>query len=54
MSVSEVAPRGEIKLPGFSVSVSRAELGKAMGSVRPGAHKGANTKGFRGKAGKDI
>lgn len=54
MSVSEMAPRGEIELPGLSVSTSRTELGKAMSSVRPGAHKGAKSNGFRGKAWKDI
>jgi hypothetical protein len=49
-----MAPRGKVKLPGFSISSSRTELGEAMSSVRPGAHKRAKSKGFRGKAGKDI
>jgi len=52
--VSKMAPRGKLKLCGISVSVSRAELSKAVGSVWPGMHKGANSNGFRGNAGKDI
>jgi hypothetical protein len=54
MGVSEVAPRGKPKLCGVSISTSRAELSKVVGSVRPGAHKGAAGNGFRGNAGKDI
>ena len=46
--------RGEVELPELPVSTSRTELGKTMSSVRPGAHKGAKRKGFRGKAWKDI
>jgi hypothetical protein len=54
MGVSEVAPRGEPELCGVSVSASRVELSKAMSSVWPGAHKGANSNGFWGDVGKDI
>ena len=32
----------------------RAELHKAVGSVWPRAHKGADSDGFRGNMGKDI
>jgi hypothetical protein len=54
MGVSEVAPRGKPKLCGVSISTSRAELSKAVGSVQPGAHKGAAGNGFRDNVGKDI
>jgi hypothetical protein len=54
MGMSEVAPRGKPKLCGVSISASRAELSKAVSSVRPGAHKGAKGNRFRGNAGKDI
>jgi len=52
--MSKVAPRGKPKLCGISVSASRVELSKAMGSVGPGAHEGAKGNGFGGNAGKDI
>jgi len=52
--MSEVAPRGKPKLCGVSVSTSRAELSEAVGSVRPGAHKGVKGNRFRGNVGKDI
>jgi hypothetical protein len=54
MGVSEMAARGEIELPGFPVSTPGAELGEAMSSIGPRAHKGAKRKGFRGEAWKDI
>jgi hypothetical protein len=54
MGVSEVAPRGEPELCVLSVSMSRVELGEAMGSIWPRAHKGAKGKGFGGNTGKDI
>ena len=34
--------------------MSGAELSKAVSGIRPGAHKGAKSNGFRGKAWKDI
>jgi hypothetical protein len=52
--MSEMAPRGKPKLCGVSISVLRAELSKAVSSVRPGAHKGAKGNRFRGNARKDI
>ena len=54
MSVSKVAPRGKPKLCGISVSMTRAKLGEAMGSVRPAAHKGSKSNGFGGNAGEDV
>ena len=54
MGVSKVASRSKPKLCGISISASRAELSKAMGSIWPGAHKGADSDGFRGNARKDI
>jgi hypothetical protein len=52
--MSKMAPRGEPKLHGISVSLSRAELSEAVSSVWPGVHKGVRGNGFRGDAGKDI
>jgi hypothetical protein len=52
--MSEVAPRGEEELCVVSVSASGAELSKAMGSIWPTAHKGAEGNGFRGNTRKDI
>jgi len=52
--VSEMAPRGKQKLCEVSISVLRVELSKAVGSIWPGTHKGAEGNGFRGNAGKDI
>jgi hypothetical protein len=54
MGMSEVALRGKPKLCEISVSASREELSEAVGSVWPGAHKGAKGNGFGGNAGKDI
>jgi hypothetical protein len=54
MSVSEVALRGEEELCVVSISASRTELGKAMGSIWPAVHEGANGNRFRGNAGEDI
>jgi hypothetical protein len=54
MGVSKVASRGEKELCVVSVSASRTELSKAMSSVWPTAHKGANSNGFGGNAGEDI
>ena len=52
--MSEMAPRGKQKLCAVSVSPSRTELSKAVGSVWLGTHKGVEGNGFRGNAGKDI
>ena len=49
-----MALRGKPKLCGVSISASRVELSKAVGSVRPGAHKGAHGNGFRGNTGENI
>jgi hypothetical protein len=54
MGVSEVASRGEEELCVVSVSASRTELSKAMGSIWPMAHEGANGNGFGGNTGEDI
>ena len=52
--MSKVASRSEPKLCGISVSTSRAELSKTMGSIQPRAHKRAKGNGFGGNARKDI
>ena len=52
--MSEVAPRGEEEFCIVSVSASRTELSKVMGSIWPAAHKGAKGNGFRGNAGEDV
>jgi hypothetical protein len=54
MSMSEMAPRGQVELPELPVSSSWTEFGETMGSVGPGTHKRAKSKGFGGKAWKDI
>jgi hypothetical protein len=53
-SMSKVPPRGKPKLCGVSISVSGVEVGKAMSSIGPTAHKGAKGNWFRGNAWKDI
>ena len=52
--MSEVAARGKPKSCGVSISASRVELSKAMGSIWPGAHEGAKSNGFRGNAREDV
>jgi hypothetical protein len=52
--MSKVAPRGEKELCVVSVSASRMELSKTMGSIWPTAHEGAKGNGFRGNTGEDI
>ena len=52
--MSEVASRGEPELCAIPVSTSRMELRKAVSSIWPAAHKGAESNGFRGNTGKDI
>jgi hypothetical protein len=54
MGVSKVPSRGEKDCCIPSVSSLGAELGKAMSSVWPAAHEGAEGNGFGGNAGKDI
>jgi hypothetical protein len=54
MGVSEVASRGEEELCVVSVSASRTELSKAVGSVWPTAHEGAKCNRFRDNTGEDI
>jgi hypothetical protein len=49
-----MAPRGEPKLCGVSISTSGLEVGKAVSSIWPMAHKGAKGNWFRGNARKDI
>jgi len=46
--------RGEPELCGVSISAPGMELGKVMSSIWPTVHKGAEGKGFRGNARKDI
>jgi len=46
--------RGKPELCGVSISASGMELGKAVGSVWPMAHKGAKGNGFGGNAREDI
>jgi hypothetical protein len=52
--MSEVASRGKPELCGISVSASRAELSKAVSSIRPAVHKRAKGNGFGGNAREDI
>jgi hypothetical protein len=52
--VSKVASRCEPKLCRISISTPRAELGEAMGSIRPGVHKRAKGNGFGGNVGENI
>jgi hypothetical protein len=52
--VSKVALRSKPKLCGVSISMLRVELGEAMGSIRPGAYKGAKGNGFGGNAGENV
>jgi hypothetical protein len=52
--MSEVAPRGKLELCRASISAPGAEDGKAMGSVWPLAHKGAESNGFRSNTRKDV
>jgi hypothetical protein len=46
--------RGGPELCGVSINASGPELGKAMSSIWPTAHKGAKGNGFKGNARKDI
>jgi hypothetical protein len=52
--MSEMASRGEEELCVVSISTSRTELGKAMGSIWPAAHEGMKGNRFGGNAGEDI
>ena len=54
VSVSKMPSRGKPKLCGVSISASGVEVGKAMSSVGPTAHKGVKGNWFRGNARKDI
>ena len=49
-----MALRGKPKLCGVSISASRVELSKAVGSVQLGAHKGAESDRFGGNVKEDI
>ena len=51
MTVSKVPSRSEPELCGISISMSRAELSEAMGSIWPGAHKRVKGNGSGGNAG---
>jgi hypothetical protein len=51
MGVGEVTLRGKPKLCGVSISALGVEIGKAVSSVWPAAHKGAKSNGLRGNAG---
>jgi hypothetical protein len=52
--MSEVAVRGKPEFCGIPISASGAELGKAVSSIWPAAHKGAKGNGLGGNMGKDI
>jgi hypothetical protein len=54
MGVGEVVARGEEELCVVSVSASRTELSKVVGSIWPTVHERAKGDGFGGNAGKDI
>jgi len=49
-----MAPRSELEFCVIAISTSGVELGEAMGSIQPKAHKGAKVKGFRGNMGEDV
>jgi len=46
-----MAPRGEPKLCGITVSALGAELSKTVHSIWPGVHEGVKGNGFRGNTG---
>jgi len=52
--MSKVAPRSKPEFCGVSISMSRAELSKAMSSIQPGAYERAKGNRFGGNTGKDI
>jgi hypothetical protein len=54
MSMSKMPSRGRPELCGVSISASGAEVGKAVSSVWPTAHKGAKGNGFGGNTREDI
>jgi hypothetical protein len=54
MSVSKMPSRGKPKLCGVSISASGAEVGKAMSSIGPTAHKGVKSNWFRGNMWEDV
>jgi hypothetical protein len=54
MSMSKVPSWGKPEVCGVSISTPGAELSKAMSSIGPMVHKGANGNWFRGDARKDI
>jgi len=49
-----MAPRSEPEFCVIAIGMLRVELGKAVSSIRPRAHKGAKGDGFGGNARKDI
>jgi len=49
-----VASRGNPELSGIAISMSGTELGEAVSSIRPRAHKGTKSRGFGGNAGENI
>jgi hypothetical protein len=54
MCVSKVPSRGKPELCGVSISAPGVEVGKAMSSIGPTAHKGVKGNWFRGNVWKDI
>ena len=54
MGVSKMPSRGKPELCRVSISASEAEVGEAMSSIGPTAHKGAKGNWIRGNAWKDI
>jgi hypothetical protein len=54
MSMSKMPSRGKPELCGVSISTPGAEVGKAVSSIWPMAHKGAKGNGFGGNAREDI
>ena len=52
--MSEMASRGKPEFHGILISALRAELGKAVSSIWPAAHKRAEGNGFRGNMREDI
>jgi len=54
MGVSKVPSWGEKEFCIVTISSSGNELGKAMSSIRPTAHEGAESNRFGGNMGEDI
>ena len=52
--MGKMATRGDPEFGRIAVSMPGVELGKAVSSIQPRAHKGAKGNGFRGNMGENI